>query len=50
MRQKPLFSLLFPLFDGIIQEKVDQDCIDLGVGMVPQDLPLDQLNAPYTAS
>ena len=40
----------FPLLDSVIQEKIDQNCVDLCFGMLLQDLPPQQFNAPYTTT
>ncbi len=39
---------LLHFFTGIIQEKINQDGVDLalGLGMVPLDFPAKQLDAP----
>lgn len=38
------------LLNGIIEEKIYQDGVDLGFGVLFLDLPADQLYTPYTAT
>jgi len=40
------YTVGFFLLHGVIQEEVDQDCINIGFGMVLLDLLSDQLNTP----
>ena len=38
------------LFYRVVQEKVDQDGVCVGLGVLSADLPANQLHAPYAAS
>ena len=38
------------LFYRVVQEKVDQDGVCMGLGVLPAYLPANQLHAPYAAS
>lgn len=46
MVRKRLLSFLFHFFHGVVQEKVDQNGIDVGFRVFPLDLPPDQLYTP----
>jgi len=49
MMRQALLALRLHLLHGVIQVKIDQHSVDLGPGVLPQDLPPDQLDTPYTA-
>ena len=49
MMRQALLALCLHLLHGIVQVKINQHSVDLGPGVLPQDLPPDQLDTPYTA-
>lgn len=44
-----LLPCCFNLLDGVVEEKVDQDGVDFGLGVLSFDLPADELDAPDAA-
>jgi len=38
------------LFDGIVEEEINQYCIYFGFRVIPQDLATDQFNTPDAAT
>lgn len=43
------FTGSFELFDFVVEEEVDQDSVDMRIGVISSNLSADELNAPYTA-
>lgn len=50
MMRDSFFARCFHLFHCVVKEEVNQDSIDVSIGMCLLDLPPYQLNAPNTAS
>jgi hypothetical protein len=49
MRNRRL-SRFFLLFGQIVQKEIDQDSVDLGVWILPQDLSANHLDSPDAAA